>query len=523
MLIRTTRSSRRNRLIAGLAVGSLIVAACGNSGDDDDADESDSTEAPADDTTPEETASEDTTDDTTPEETTPEETTPEDSTPEETTPEDTTDDTTPDDTTEETTPATTEPVADEPDLGEFAAIEGVPGVNDERIGFGVIGTGPANPLAYCLLDCFVEGIQAYFDYRNDLGGVHGRQLELTEVLDDELANNQVRALELIGSDDVFGAFFAPIIYPGLVELENAGVPTYTVFPASPEADGFQNVYVPSGTLCLTCARPHDVSAAVFAGATKVAAVGFGVSQASKDCVANKEAAFDTWGPAVGIEFVYANDLLEFGLPNGVAPEVTAMGEAGVDFILTCIDQNSAVLIEQELERQGMTDVTMVLPQGYGDDEFISTNAELLEGDLLGTQFRPLEADPGDTIMPTMLEYFDGLEIVNDYTVQGWIDADLAVRGLLAAGAEFDRASVIAATNQITDWTAEGLLPPVDWSRQHTAPTPEDPVTNAPVYDCFAYLQVTSGELEVVGSSEDPFNCFEPPVDEWVDPMPMSFS
>lgn len=510
MLTRTTRS-RQHRLIAGLAGATLLIAACGNSDDD-----ADSTEAPAEDTAAADTAA--------PEEITEETEAPDDATEETAAPEEVTEETeAPDDTEapEETT-APTEPAVDEPELGEFVAIEGVPGVTDEQIGFGVVGTGPANPLGYCLLECYVDGIEAYFAYRNELGGVDGRQLALTEVLDDELANNQVRALELIDSPDVFGAFFAPIIYPGLTELNSAGVPTYTIFPASPEANGFEAVYVPSGTLCLTCPRPHDVEAAVLAGATKVAALGFGVSQASKDCVANKQAAYEQWGPAVGIEFVYANDLLEFGLPNGIAPEVTAMGEAGVDFILNCIDQNSALLIEQELERQGMTDVTMIMPQGYGDDEFISTNAALLEGDILGTQFRPLEADPADTIMSTMLENFEGLDIVNDYTVQGWIGADLAVQGILAAGPEFDRASVIAATNEITDWTAGGLVPPVDWTRQHNAATPEDPATNAPVYDCFAYLQVQGGELVVLGESDAPFNCFETPVTDWTDSMPMSF-
>jgi ABC-type branched-subunit amino acid transport system substrate-binding protein len=468
--------TRARRLVA-LALGGMLLAACANSGDD--VADSVAPTSPAEDTAAATTSTEATAD------------------------------------TAPGAPA-------EADLGEFQPIEGVPGVTDEQIGYAVLGTGPANPLGYCLLECYLDGVEAYFEYRNDLGGVHGRQLAVATVLDDELANNQVKALELAGADDVFGVFLAPVLYAGLPELASNGIPTYTVFPASPEANGLDSVYVPSGTLCITCPRPLDVEAARLAGATKVAALGFGVSQASKECVANKQAAFERWGDEVGIEFVYANDVLEFGLPNGVAPEVTAMKDAGVDFILNCIDQNSALLIEQELERQGMSDVTMILPQGYGDTEFIAANASLLEGDLLATYFRPLEANPGDTMMTTMLEYFEGLELVNDYTVQGWVGADLAVRGLLAAGPQFDRPSVIAATNEITDWTAGGLLPPVDWTRQHTAPTADDPVTNGPVYECSAYLRVTGGALEVVGSADDPFLCFQPPVDTWTDPTAMSF-
>jgi hypothetical protein len=96
-----------------------------------------------------------------------------------------------------------EPAAsDGPELGEFAPIAGVPGVTDEAIQFAVLGTGPSNPAGYCLLECYLGGVQAYFDYRNSLGGVHGRQLEITHEVDDELANTQVKLLELIGSDDV---------------------------------------------------------------------------------------------------------------------------------------------------------------------------------------------------------------------------------------------------------------------------------------------------------------------------------
>ena len=46
---------------------------------------------------------------------------------------------------------------------------------------------------------------------------------------------------------------------------------------------------------------------------------------------------------------------------------------------------------------------------------------------------------------------------------GWINASLAFDGLLAAGPEFDRDKVTAATNALTDFTAGGLIEPVDWT------------------------------------------------------------
>ena len=155
------RSARRGpaakrRLFAGLVVGGLVLAACGNSGDDDES--SETTVALTEETTAATTA------DAEPAETTAE-----------TEPADTTADTTADTGPADTGPADTEPAETEPNVGTFEPVTGVPGVTDEAINFAVLGTGPSNPLGYCLLECFQGGVQAYFDYQNGLGGVNGRQ------------------------------------------------------------------------------------------------------------------------------------------------------------------------------------------------------------------------------------------------------------------------------------------------------------------------------------------------------------
>jgi len=235
------------------------------------------------------------------------------------------------------------------------------------------------------------------------------------------------------------------------------------------------------------------------------------------------ASFEQWGPAVGIEAVYLNDTLTYGFPNGVAPEVTAMKDAGVDFIVTCIDISSVIVLEQELERQGMTNVKVAMQQGYGDTEFIASNADLLEGNTLALIFRPFEADIAGTGIETFLDWMEqgGYE-VTDNALYAWMGAELAVKALVAAGPQFDRASMIAAANQITDFTAEGITAPVDWSVQHTAPTPEDPITNAGPYDCMAYVVIRGGTVELAADPSTPWYCFDPTDQEWHDAEEMNF-
>jgi branched-chain amino acid transport system substrate-binding protein len=490
----TTSRSRRiasRRLIAALAVGGLLLGACGNSGDDES---SDTTAAPTEATTADTTAE---------------------------TPADTTAETTADTAAEGTAPAgttaDTEPADSEPDVGTFEPVEGVPGVTDEAINFAVLGTGPSNPLGYCLLDCFAGGVQAFFDYQNSLGGANGRQLVISRTDDDEVGNTQVKALELIEDDSIFGVFGAPLQYAGFSDLGAAGVPLYTTFPASGDAAGFDSIYVPTGTLCVDCSAPAGVQGAVYGGGTKIASIGFGVSQASKDCVNRAESEFLRWGPDAGLEFVYKNDDLPFGFPNGLGPEVTAMKEAGVDYVTTCIDQNSVLVLAQELERQGMSDVKIQLPQGYSDTEFVSTNASLLEGDIMGVPYRPLEAEP--TVgTEEMIAAFEASGIqINDYAIQGYLGAKLAVAGIIAAGPQFDRASVVAATNSFTDWTADGIVPSVDWSTAHTPRTDTDPGRY-----CMTFVTVIDGAFEMASDPAAPWDCWELPLEAWAAPTPTNF-
>jgi branched-chain amino acid transport system substrate-binding protein len=69
---------------------------------------------------------------------------------------------------------------------DAAPLTGVPGVTDDEIRFAALGTITGNPTGACTLACFAHGIEAYFAYRNDEGGLFGRKLVLAETLDDEL-------------------------------------------------------------------------------------------------------------------------------------------------------------------------------------------------------------------------------------------------------------------------------------------------------------------------------------------------
>ena len=494
--------SRRLRwLLAILAGLSLLAAACSNSDDDESTDGDDTVADDTDDDADD--AGDDTTDDSAADDT------------------DDTDDTG-DDTTDDSAADDTGDTGDDVDRTTFVPLEGVPGVTDDEITVAVIGTENGNPLGTCILDCWVTGVQSYFDWQNSLGGVFGRQLVVGDILDDNLLENQQRALEVVAADDALGVTSATLVASGWGDLHEAGIPNYTWSIHAAEANGRDTIYGYTGVQCVTCTARAVPWMAAQVGATRVASLGYGVSENSKVCAQTNQAAFDEYAADIGIEETFLYDELEFGLPSGIAPQVTEWKERGVDFIASCLDLVAMRTIAEELERQDYLDeVTMYHPNSYNAD-FVTEAGELFDGDYVLVQFVPFEADGGaaQEELQTWVEINGGP--VAEQTILGWIAADTFVQGLLAAGPEFDRQSIVDATNSFTEFDAGGLIAPVDWSRQHDAPTEDDRLTNGYEQDCAVVLEMQGGEFVPVGGADTPWLCWPADDRSWSEPTPTSF-
>jgi branched-chain amino acid transport system substrate-binding protein len=398
--------------------------------------------------------------------------------------------------------------------GTAQHLTGVPGVTDSTITFAALGTGAAtDPLGGCNYQCYVEGVKAYFGWRNSQGGVQGRKLALGDVVDDQLGNNQVRAREIIAGGKAFGVFSYPTIASGFADLASAGVPLYTVVQFAPEVANQQSSFVMGGSTCITCTSPLYSYAAKLVGAKRVASLGYGISPASKQCVAGQDASVEKYNKSSGVTMAYSNDALAYGLPNGIAPEVSAMREKKVDLILTCLDQRAVRTLEQELQRQGLTKVKVLLPRAIGDPTLLRSAGSLFDGDVSFVLNRPYDrATSKGTQMPDFLTWIakSSVKDINlDTAVQGWIDADIAYQGLKGAGPQFDRAKVVDATNAIEDYTGGGLLAPTDFGRQHVPPTQADPITHGGDPTCMIYAQVVAGKWKILGNPSKPWECWDP--------------
>ena len=407
------------------------------------------------------------------------------------------------------------------DRDTFVSISGVPGVTDDEIAYAAIGTRSNNPLGTCILDCYLDGIKAYFAFRNSEGGIFGRDLVLAEELDDELGQNQVRALEVTSSNKAFGAFQATLLASGWGDLDAAGVPTYAWGIHATEAANRPNVFPSAVVRCPDCTGRTVPYIAKVAGATRVASIGYGTSENSKVCTNTNAAAFELYSAEIGAEVAYVNDDLEFGLANGIAPEVSAMKAAGVDFISTCVDLNGMKTLANELQRQGMEDVVLFHPNTY-NQAFVAESGDIFEGDFVSVQFLPFESDTEGTALSDFLTWMEeqGSE-PSELAMVGWINASLAFEGLLAAGPEFDRAKVLAATNALAEFTAGGLVEPVSWSEAHTPYTQATRSVDTG-QECAAVVRIVDGTFETVGPKDKPWLCWPQADTAWSEPVETSF-
>jgi hypothetical protein len=405
--------------------------------------------------------------------------------------------------------------------GENVPVD-APGVTATEINYSILGTETNNPLGLCVLRCYASGVQAYFDYANtELGGIYGRQLKADDLIDDEFSKNQERALDIISANDSFGVFSNTIIPAGWQAISDEGIPLYVQSSIASAMSGNDNIWGEAAVRCSNSKCPNRAIPYLMklSGRHKLATVGIGISDASKDCANYSAGGVELYKDEIGpdAEVVYKNDDMQYGFPNGVAPEVTAMKEAGADVLAACIDNISLATIVQEAKRQGL-DIVPLLPSGY-DDGFLEAQGALFEGAYLRFAIRPFESNQTEA-QKKYVEYMDKLGgEESELSIYGWIDAALAYEGLLRAGPDFSREKVIEATNTITDFTAGGFTAPQDWTIGHVAPTPEDASQNGQAYECYTVLQIKNSEYELVGDPDKPFHCWDGKTWDWADGEP----
>jgi ABC-type branched-subunit amino acid transport system substrate-binding protein len=373
-----------------------------------------------------------------------------------------------------------------------------PGVSDTEIDVGGVVSKTNNPVGDTFGDSFA-GVQAYFDKVNSKGGIYGRKLKLSSKRDDQLGSNQSEVQGLLSQDNVFAALpVTVVLFSGARLLEQAGIPTFgwdiNAEWGSEQHTGAPNMFGEKRSyLCFTCAAQGLPWLAKQIHAKRLGVLAYTVSQ-STDCLKGIQASFKKYPSA---KVVFTDSSLAFGNPDYSA-DVAQMIDKKVDLVTTCIDDNGALNLAREMKKQGLN-APQFLPQAYVQ-KFIEANGQFFEGSYVLTFFTPFEVKQKPPGLKEYLKWMDKTGSPKDeHSLSGWINADLFVTGLKAAGPDFTRQKVIDSINKMTNYTAGGILGGIDWTKQHTGD---------PEVDCTVLSKIHDSKfVPSFGQPGKPFVCY----------------
>ena len=370
-----------------------------------------------------------------------------------------------------------------------------PGVTSNEIRVSGV-TATTNPIGV-LYGTAYDGVQAYFDMINSTGGVYGRKLVLAKKHDDNLANNSREVQSMLDQDNIFAALpMHTILFTGAPLLAKANVPTFG-WNIQSDWIGPPNFFPHVGALCIggDCPGVQVPDMVRRLHKSRVAVLAYNVAQ-SADCLDGVIASFNKFPTA---RIVYTTKALSFGVTD-LSADVKKMVDANVDFVTTCMDSNGVLTLAREMRQQGLNAI-QYLPNGY-DHDFVAKNGGFFEGSIVQVQEAPLETRP---VFPALRDFItwmdkDGYKKTENAEI-GWVNAAEFVTGLRLAGPDFSRQKVIDALNKLTAYDADGMIPPVNWTQQHT--------NKHYPQSCQAFVQIHNSQfVPIFGTPGKPFLCFE---------------
>jgi branched-chain amino acid transport system substrate-binding protein len=313
-----------------------------------------------------------------------------------------------------------------------------------------------------------KGCQARVDAQNAKGGVNGRILDVEYVNDQSSGANLTAAQDLVKNRGAFAVVDnSALAFLAWRYLKEAGVPMIGAgYDGSYYYEkGNESIISPLGTNSPVPGLVYDASSRVMKqfGATKIAAVGYGISPSSSE---NAKATETFGAKSQGLKGVYLNNTLEFGSTD-VGAVVLGIKNSGADAVYLPLGADANFAIVQGLQQNNVDVKVNVLGTGYSqallDQPIVKT---IKPSDVMFSSYRPVELG-GAAVkkLQANLKKYGGVTGVPDYgTYTGYVACALMIHGLENAGKNPTRQGFVDGIRKGGTWDAEGLMcSPLDFS------------------------------------------------------------
>lgn len=304
--------------------------------------------------------------------------------------------------------------------------------------------------------------EARLDEQNAQGGVDGHKL-VPLVIDDQTSPTLISTdvQEAISRGAIGIVSESPVFFLAAKYAQQAGVPVTGDDSDGPEwgeqpyTNMFAAVYgsldpsYPVNTVYGKILKQY--------GATKLATYAIGISPDSVRANTTVSESFNRVGGTTPV-----NDAsVPFGSVN-FTPAALIAKQDGVNALWPNLDSASDIALTEAYKQAGIKLKVDALPVGYSSSLVNSPAWSGVQGAIFETEVRPFQLpNAGTRQMQTGLEKYDhytSADFPSFSESNGWLGADLMIKGLEGAGPNPTRAAVIKAIRNIKNYNGNGLLP-----------------------------------------------------------------
>jgi ABC-type branched-subunit amino acid transport system substrate-binding protein len=342
------------------------------------------------------------------------------------------------------------------DTTQAGAATPTPGVTAKSITVGSI-SDISLPIAG-LFEGAKIGTEAYFAYINSKGGVNGRTLVI-DGMDSAFSSGTVanEAASIAKNDLAFVGGFSLLDGSEQAAVDAGKVPLITqvltpalykdpnLYSAIPLVNGGEA----TGPFKWLKQKYPDA----------VTAVGLIGSNSAATAI-TAEATFRKLTYSLGYKWLYAHD--EGFATTTFLPDMIKMKDAGVKMVFEPSQQGAYIsTMAQEMKQEGLNALLVSGGNTYEEnfDPGSAGNGTLVTGVTALYEGQDAKAVPAVATFDKWAKKVDPQTQLDLYTLYGWINAQLFVQALQAAGANPTRASLDAQLDKITSFNASGLISP----------------------------------------------------------------
>lgn len=304
-----------------------------------------------------------------------------------------------------------------------------------------------------------RGMNTYFQWINDNGGINGRKINLI-VADDQFqpARTTTEVRRLVENDNVFaivGGLGTPGVLAVMDYLNNNGVPfvyqgsgsSLLSFPPKEFVFPVQPNYITEGNIVINYLTEVK-------GAERIAIV-YRNAEDGQEFYNSAVAALKAKGMSPVVSLPVAPDATDF------TAQVTQLRRARPDAIAIMTFMPVTSTLVKQIHQYGMGDTPMILSYSNSDVTFITLTEKEAEGVEAMAWVNVDFTDPETPALKIYGKYNNG-EIPNAFAVAGMIAAETFTQALIRAGKDLTRESLVAALETFDQWEGE-IGPPLSYN------------------------------------------------------------